>query len=107
MFISGPWMISGINENATDIKGKWAVAELPKGPVNGESVTGGANLAVFSSSKKKADSMKLIEYLSKKENQTAFFKSTNSLPTNKAAWQSETFTKDPIISVFGKQLEHS
>lgn len=107
MFISGPWMINTIKDNAPDINGKWAVAELPKGPVNNVSVTGGANLAVFNSSKKKADSLKLIEFLSKKENQIAFFKSTNSLPTNKEAWKDDTFTKDPIISVFGKQLENS
>lgn len=107
MFISGPWMISGIEQNAPDIKGKWAVAELPKGEKSNTSVTGGANLAVFSSSKKKADSIKLIEFLSKKENQTAFFKASNSLPTNKDAWKDEVFTKDPIISVFGKQLENS
>lgn len=107
MFISGPWMINTVKENAPDIKGKWAVAELPKGPVNNVSVTGGANLAVFNSSKKKADALKLINYLAKKDNQIAYFKATNSLPTNKAAWQADTFTSDPIISVFGKQLENS
>ncbi len=107
MFISGPWMINSIKDSAPDIDGKWGVAELPKGPVNNMSVTGGANLAVFNSSKKKEDAMKLIEYLSKPENQTKFFESTNSLPTNKESWNSDVFKNDPLISVFGKQLNES
>lgn len=107
MFISGPWMINSIKDSAPDIDGKWGVAELPKGPINNMSVTGGANLAVFNSSKKKEDAMKLMEYLSKPENQTKFFESTNSLPTNKESWNSDVFKNDPLISVFGKQLNES
>lgn len=107
MFISGPWMINSIKESAPDIDGKWSVAELPKGPVSNTSVTGGANLAVFSSSKKKEEAMKLIEYLSKPESQTKFFENTNSLPTSKDAWQAEVFKSDPLISVFGEQLNES
>lgn len=107
MFISGPWMINSIKEAAPDLDGKWGVAELPKGPKNNMSVTGGANLSVFGTSKKKEDSMKLIEYITKKENQTKYFEDTNSLPTNKNAWNSDVFTSDPLISVFGKQLNNS
>lgn len=107
MFISGPWMINAIEENAPDIEGKWAVAELPAGPVSNTSVTGGANLAVFSSSKKKDDAIKLIEFLSRPENQTAFFENTNSLPTSQSAWEDDVFTTDPHISVFGEQLNES
>lgn len=107
MFISGPWMINSIKESAPDIDGKWGVAELPKGPVSNTSVTGGANLAVFSSSKKKDDAMKLIEYLSKPENQTKFFENTNSLPTSKESWNADVFKSDPLISVFGEQLNES
>lgn len=107
MFISGPWMINIIKESAPDLDGKWGVAELPKGPKNNMSVTGGANLAVFGTSKKKEDSMKLIEYITKKENQTKYFEDTNSLPTNKEAWNSDVFTNDPLISVFGNQLNEA
>lgn len=107
MFISGPWMINSIKDAAPDIDGKWNVAELPSGKDGNTSITGGANLAVFSSSKKQDDAVKLIEFLSKPDNQTKFFESTNSLPTNKDAWKNDTFTSNKMISVFGKQLENS
>ena len=30
MFVSGPWMVSSINDQLPDLKGKWAISELPK-----------------------------------------------------------------------------
>ncbi|MCH4177817.1 MAG: sugar ABC transporter substrate-binding protein [Streptococcaceae bacterium] len=107
MFISGPWMIDTIKDKAPDIDGKWAVAELPAGSESNVSVTGGANLAVFNSSKNKKNAVKLIEYLSEAKNQTKFFENTNSLPTSKEAWNSDVFTSDKLISVFGQQLNNS
>ncbi|CAH2714976.1 putative ABC transporter-binding protein [Neobacillus rhizosphaerae] len=107
MFISGPWMINAIKDNAPDIEGKWATAELPKGPENNISNTGGSNLAIFNTSKNKDNALKLIEFLAKPENQLAFFKSSSSLPTSQKAWEDTTFTSDPFISTFGKQLKSS
>jgi multiple sugar transport system substrate-binding protein len=107
MFISGPWMINAIKENAPDIEGKWATAELPKGPENNISNTGGSNLAIFNTSKNKENALKLIEFLAKPENQLAFFKSSSSLPTSQKAWEDSIFTSDPFISTFGKQLKSS
>ncbi|MDN6730537.1 MAG: sugar ABC transporter substrate-binding protein, partial [Alkalibacterium sp.] len=107
MFISGPWMINEIKDSAPDIDGKWSVAQLPKGPENNISIMGGANLAVFESSKNKEDAMELIEFLAKPENQTKFFENTGSLPSNQEAWDNKIFTDDPQLSAFGEQLESS
>lgn len=107
MFISGPWMINEIKDSAPDIDGKWSVAQLPKGPENNISIMGGANLAVFESSKNKEDAMELIEFLAKPENQTKFFENTGSLPSNQEAWDNKIFTDDPQLSAFGEQLENS
>jgi len=106
MFISGPWMINSINDSTTDIEGKWATAVLPSGSENNLSNTGGANLAVFNGTENEENAVTLIEFLSRPENQLAFFESSNSLPSATAAWEDEALS-DPIIAVFGEQLENS
>ncbi|MGX7419936.1 sugar ABC transporter substrate-binding protein [Carnobacterium gallinarum] len=106
MFISGPWMINAITENAPDIEGKWATAVLPK-KENNMSSTGGANLAVFESSKNEKNAMKLIEFLARPENQLTFFKNSNSLPTSHKSWEDPILADDKMISIFGEQLQNS
>ncbi|WP_407370291.1 sugar ABC transporter substrate-binding protein [Carnobacterium sp.] len=106
MFISGPWMINSINDSTTDIEGKWATAVLPSGSENNLSNTGGANLAVFNGTENEENAVALIEFLSRPENQLAFFESSNSLPSATIAWEDEALS-DPIIAVFGEQLENS
>lgn len=106
MFISGPWMINSINDSTTDIEGKWATAVLPSGSENNLSNTGGANLAVFNGTENEENAVALIEFLSRPENQLAFFESSNSLPSATAAWEDEALS-DPIIATFGEQLENS
>lgn len=106
MFISGPWMINAIDDSTTDIEGKWATAVLPSGSENNLSNTGGANLAVFNGTENEENAIALIEFLSRPENQLAFFETSNSLPSATVAWEDETLA-DPIIATFGKQLENS
>lgn len=106
MFISGPWMINSINDSTTDIEGKWATAVLPSGSENNLSNTGGANLAVFNGTENEENAVALIEFLSRPENQLAFFESSNSLPSATAAWEDEALS-DPTIATFGEQLENS
>ena len=106
MFISGPWMITAITKDAPDIEGKWATAVLPK-KENNMSSTGGANLAMFESSKNEKNGMKLIEFLARPENQLTFFKNSNSLPTSHKAWEDPILAEDEKIAVFGEQLKNS
>lgn len=106
MFISGPWMITAINENAPDIEGKWATAVLPAGPENNLSNTGGANLSVWSENENTDNAIELIKFLSLPENQLAFMETSSSLPAVQAAWEDESLQGELIVP-FGEQLENS
>ncbi|MGE7365323.1 sugar ABC transporter substrate-binding protein [Desemzia incerta] len=106
MFISGPWMITAINENAPDIEGKWATAVLPAGPENNLSNTGGANLSVWSENENTDNAIELIKFLSRPENQLAFMETSSSLPAVQAAWDDESLQGELIVP-FGEQLENS
>lgn len=106
MFISGPWMITAINENAPDIEGNWATAVLPAGPENNLSNTGGANLSVWSENENTDNAIELIKFLSLPENQLAFMETSSSLPAVQAAWEDESLQGELIVP-FGEQLENS
>ncbi|SFH53834.1 sugar ABC transporter substrate-binding protein [Pisciglobus halotolerans] len=106
MFISGPWMITAINENASDIDGKWATAVLPAGPENNLSNTGGANLSVWNGTDNTKNAIELIKFMSKPENQLTFLDTSSSLPAVKSAWEDEKLQGDKIAP-FGEQLESS
>lgn len=106
MFISGPWMINIIHESAPDIEGSWATAVLPSGSENNLSNTGGANLAIFSGAENEENGIALMEFMSRPENQLAFFETSNSLPSAIEAWEAEELSGD-LIATFGEQLENS
>lgn len=106
MFISGPWMITAINENAPDIEGKWATAVLPAGPENNLSNTGGANLSVWNENENTENAIELIKFLSLPENQLAFMETSSSLPAVQSAWEDESLQGE-LIAPFGEQLENS
>lgn len=106
MFISGPWSISMIEDQTTDIEGKWDIRTLPEGPVSNVSNTGGANLAVWSSSDHPDEAMDLIEHMVSVDSLMTYYDTTSSLPALVEAWEEEPF-QDEKIAVFGEQLENS
>jgi multiple sugar transport system substrate-binding protein len=106
MFISGPWMVKLINDQAPELKGKWATAVLPKKEHN-ISALGGSNLSVFQYTKHKDASLKFIAFMSKPETQLKWMEMTNSLPSTKEAWNDKTLQEDPLYKTFGQQMEAS
>ncbi|WP_413526637.1 sugar ABC transporter substrate-binding protein [Marinilactibacillus psychrotolerans] len=106
MFISGPWSITAIEDQTTDIEGKWDIRTLPEGPVSNVSNTGGANLAVWSSSDHPDEAMDLIEHMVSVDSLMTYYDTTSSLPALVEAWEEEPF-QDEKIAVFGEQLENS
>ncbi|GAB2487565.1 sugar ABC transporter substrate-binding protein [Alkalibacterium psychrotolerans] len=106
MFISGPWSITNINNETTDIEGDWAIRTLPEGPENNMSNTGGANLSVWSSSDNVEAAVDLIEYMTNTESLLAYYENTSSLPARTDVWDEEPFQGE-FIEVFGEQLESS
>ncbi|GAA3403251.1 sugar ABC transporter substrate-binding protein [Paenibacillus hodogayensis] len=106
MFISGPWMIKLINDQAPDLKGKWATAVLPK-KLNNISSLGGSDLSVFQYTQHKDEALKFIAYMSKPETQLEWLKLTNTLPATKKAWEDPALTSDPNYKVIGQQMNAS
>ncbi|PZE22325.1 sugar ABC transporter substrate-binding protein [Paenibacillus xerothermodurans] len=106
MFISGPWMIKLINDQAPDIKDKWATAVLPK-KENNTSSLGGSNLSVFQHTEHKEEALKFIAYMSKPATQLEWLKLSNTLPSTKKAWEDPSLTNDPNYKVIGEQLNAS
>ena len=106
MFISGPWMIKLINDQAPELKGKWATAVLPK-KENNLSSLGGSNLSVFQYTEHKEEALKFLAYMSKPETQLKWLELSNSLPSTKKAWEDEALTTDPNLKIIGEQMNNS
>lgn len=106
MMITGPWEIKAIREDSGLKDDQWGVAELPKGKVSNTSATGGGDLAVFKYTKHKKESIKLLKYLSKRENQLKYYKNSDSLPARKDAWNAKEL-QTPKIQTIRDQLNHS
>ncbi|GBG11359.1 ABC transporter substrate-binding protein [Paenibacillus agaridevorans] len=103
MFISGPWMIKLIQDQAPEIDGKWAMAVLPK-KENNISLLGGSNLSIFEYSKNKDAAAKFIAFMSKPETQLQWMETTSSLPAATAAWEDDKLKNDVNYKVIGEQL---
>lgn len=106
MFISGPWMIKLINDQAPELAGKWATAVLPA-KENNISALGGSNLSVFQYTDHKDEAMKFLDYMSKPETQLKWLELTNSLPSTKKAWEDPALTSDANLKVIGEQMNAS
>ncbi|WP_080146779.1 sugar ABC transporter substrate-binding protein [Marinilactibacillus piezotolerans] len=106
MFISGPWSITAIEDQTTDIEGEWDIRTLPEGPVSNVSNTGGANLAVWEGSDNPDQAIDLIEHIVSTESLLTYYDTTSSLPALMSAWEEEPF-QDEKVAVFGEQLENS
>jgi len=105
MFISGPWMVGSIEKLGGDkIKPNIGVFEIPKNKTS-TSFVGGSNFVVFKTSKNKDSAWKLVQWLSDAKTQAEWFKLSTDLPAVQSAWQDPSIASDPLLPVFGKQLE--
>jgi multiple sugar transport system substrate-binding protein len=105
MFISGPWMVGSIAKLGGDkMKQNIGVFEIPKNKTS-TSFVGGSNFVVFKTSKNKDSAWKLVQWLSDPKTQAEWFKQSTDLPAVQSAWQDPSIASDPLLPVFGKQLE--
>jgi multiple sugar transport system substrate-binding protein len=105
MFISGPWMVGSVAKVGGDkIKPNIGVFQLPKNKT-ATSFVGGSNFVVFKNGKNKDSAWKLVKFLSDAKTQAEWFKLSADLPAMKTAWQDPSIASDPLLPVFGKQLE--
>jgi multiple sugar transport system substrate-binding protein len=109
MFISGPWNIGECRRRLPDdLQDDWATAPMPapEGDAPGVSLAGGSSLVLFQSSSRKEAAWRLIEFLSRPEQQVRFFNLTGDLPANKTAWSDSAMNSDPMVQAFWEQLQH-
>ena len=104
MFISGPWMISMLEQSKPGLSGKWSTSPLPRG-LTGTSFIGGCNLVLFKSSKNKALAWKFLEFLSSSEIQGAWYEISKDLPAIRKAWDLPTLAQNPLLQAFKTQLD--
>jgi multiple sugar transport system substrate-binding protein len=105
MFISGPWMAGSVAKVGGDkIKPNIGVFLLPKNKT-ATSFVGGSNFVVFKNGKNKDSAWKLVKWLSDAKTQAQWFKLSTDLPAVKSAWDDPSIAGDPLLPVFGKQLD--
>jgi multiple sugar transport system substrate-binding protein len=101
-FMSGPWHVGILNEQGA--KGKFAVAPMPTRQ-SSTSFIGGSNLAVFKDAKNRDAAWKFLAWLSKPDVQVKWYQAVSDLPAVQSAWDDPALSADPMLKVFGTQLE--
>ncbi|WP_406454369.1 sugar ABC transporter substrate-binding protein [Streptomyces sp. NBC_00876] len=104
MFFGGPWHVTLINEGQPQIKGKWAVANVPADK-SSTSMAGGSSLVISKDSEHKAAATEFIKYLTDTKGQADWYKRTKDLPANTAAWTSGALADDADLQIFKKQMD--
>ena len=106
MYISGPWQLGEFRSRLSPaMQSSWGTAPLPgpRGAASGVSVAGGSSLVMFRGSRHKPEAWRLIEFLSRPEQQVRFYRLTGDLPARREAWQ-DTSLGDPKTRAFEEQL---
>ena len=109
MYISGPWNIGEFrNRIPRDMQDQWATAPLPgpDGEASRVSIAGGSSLVLYRASKHKAESWKLLRYLSEPAQQIRFYHLTGDLPARASAWGDTAFA-DLRVRAFYTQLQRA
>ncbi|WP_405574848.1 sugar ABC transporter substrate-binding protein [Streptomyces sp. NBC_01167] len=104
MFFSGPWIRTLIDEQYPDLKGKWAVANVPTGK-SSTSMAGGSSLVISKDSEHKAAAKEFVAHLTSAQAQADWYRRTHDLPANLAAWSSGELAQDPGMKVFFQQMK--
>ncbi|MFJ1926295.1 MULTISPECIES: sugar ABC transporter substrate-binding protein [unclassified Streptomyces] len=104
MFFGGPWHVTLLNEGQPQLKGKWAVANVPADK-SSVSMAGGSSLVISKDSEHKAAATQFIKYLTDTKGQADWYKRTKDLPANTAAWTSGDLANDADLQIFKKQMD--
>ena len=108
MWITGPWNVGEMRKRMpADLQGAWATAPLPgpRGDSSGVSLAGGSSIVVFRSSQHKDAAWRLVEYLSRPEQQLRFSRLSGDLPASLEAWKDPSLLGDPHFRAFYTQLQ--
>lgn len=108
MWITGPWNLGEFRRRLpASLQDSWATAPMPgpTGPASGKSLAGGSSLVVFRGTRHPDAAWKLIEFLSRPEQQVRFYELTGSLPSRTAAWEQSDLVTEPRSRAFWEQLQ--
>jgi multiple sugar transport system substrate-binding protein len=108
MWITGPWNLGEFRRRLPpEAQGLWSTAPMPgpTGAASGLSLAGGASLVLFRGARHPDAAWKLIEFLSRPEQQQRFYELTGSLPARTAAWQATELASDELTRAFWTQLQ--
>src|ERR671938_452429 len=88
------------------VQDKWSTAPLPgpTGDSSGVSLAGGSSLVIFRAAPHKAASWRLVEFLSRPEQQARFYRLTGDLPARTEAWRDTSLADNKYARAFGEQL---
>lgn len=103
-FADGYWFRNLLDTQTPQIKGKYALALMPKRKTR-TSFMGGCELVIFRDAKHKDAAWKFIEFMSRPGIQEKWRVAAGALPANKAAWEFESLKKDPLMPVVYQQLQ--
>jgi multiple sugar transport system substrate-binding protein len=107
MWITGPWNVGEMRRRMPpELQHAWSTAPLPGpgGESSGTSLAGGSSIVIFHGSEHKDAAWKLVEYLSRPEQQLRFSRLTGDLPASVAAWSDSSLSGDPEFRAFYIQL---
>jgi len=108
MYITGPWNLGEFARRLPpEMQGRWGTAPMPgpDGPTSRVSLAGGSSLVIFRGSRHKEAAWRVIEFLSRPEQQIRFSRLTGDLPARREAWDDSTLAADPNTRAFREQLE--
>jgi multiple sugar transport system substrate-binding protein len=108
MYITGPWNIGEFRRRLpAELQDDWATSPLPgpSGEQSGISMAGGASLVLYRSSEHPEEAWKLIEFLSRPEQQLRFYRLTGDLPARKEAWSDTALIGNKYARPFWDQLQ--
>jgi len=107
MYLTGPWNLGEFRRRLPpELRGAWTTAPLP-GPTGGESgvsLAGGSSLVVFRASRLQSLARQLIEYLSRPQQQSTFYRLTGNLPARREAWADPAMKADREVDAFRVQI---
>jgi multiple sugar transport system substrate-binding protein len=107
-FISGPWNIGELDRRLpAALRDSWATSPLPGPDGRGASTAGGSSLVMFRRSRRRADAMRLLSYLSRPEVQLRFYALTGDMPPRRSAWSRPPLAGDERARAFAIQLERA
>jgi len=106
VLVAGPAEIGSLSQagGGDAYKAKIGVCRVPADK-SSTSFIGGSDLVVFKNSKNADAAWKFARWLSKPDIQVQWQKAVGDLPALKSAWDDPSLKGDPLLKVFGDQLQ--